>query len=1820
MKMKKVFSLILVLSMIGAMLVPLEVQAAAYDETTYRLTGNQIEDIIGIAKTQVGYAEGNNYSQLDGTVAGSGNYTKYASDLAAAGYWASNPNQWCAYFVSWCAMKAGCLDSAIPYSSVVKLYPSVSKPYKTNAKSTFHAVRSYTWTKGDYFSYDYIFPVEDYKPKKGDLVIYEGHVGLVSGDYNWATGTFEMIDGNSSNNKVQRRNITVGNIVGFFSPVYNVTEPPAETHYHSWTEKYEAAHPHRNYRECGCKRVEYTGSTSLVSSCAECYPIGNVTLSHSYDKTTGKVTFSRNNVSNAHFYYVNVYKSNGDLYNTYNMPDRKLTLTNMPVGDYTAELIAVNQYTGMEKISKPRVSFRFVNTYKIYYNANGGSGAPASAIKNQDELFQISSVVPKKTGHIFKGWATSKNALSPQYQPGNFYIKNVETTFYAVWEPEKYTINYDANGGKGDLESVTITYGDTIRMPNSIIQDNYYLKGWAKSKNASTPDFVLGKDYKITENCTLYAVWGNSTWSGAVASSFAGGDGTKENPYQISNAGELAYLAKNVNSATTTPEYKYYELTDNINLAYMEWVPVGIYGNSNQYFYGSFDGNGYTISDLYITNLNEGYVGLIGYTKDSEIKNLNVSGAIENITSTTAAYVGAVTGYAGNTNVENCSVMYFNIANITVSSTSYVGGIIGRHVNGNIKKCLTLESHIDLKSGNFVTGMIAGHSNGNISDCEVKSTESGLFSTASSVGTFNMGGLCGGFSGKAERCNVKAPYLSNNLKTNNTSYIGGLLGYLDGEATVCSVVFTDGKSKTIDGESYQSSIYSSGTGTISAGGIAGRVDGDANIADCKYDGQSVAVTADTSCVGGLLAFAQMKSNTSVSVRGGESLDTGMLPMQNGYRVKWYTNADFTTEYDFSKNVTANQTIYAKWEKSNTPYDIWDGTSKEPALSGSTYTITSGEELAWVSDVTNGIITSGTNFPSNTTFKGYTVKLANDIYLNDISGWKDWSYSNPPANSWKTIKSFAGTLNGNNHAIYGQYSNTLISELTGILKNLTVHKSQIGSSVFVRDNYGDMMYCGSTAYAIFGLVLTNQSDGYIGNCFNNGECSGGSYYAGGIAGTNYGDVVCCYNSAPIMNHQYTGGIVGRNKGSDATINMCYNSAKIDGLWGGGGIAALNQDGATIVRSYNTGTISGTLSYNGGICAKNNTGLITQCYNCGTIRTDGEFGYGGIVGTNEGTADMYGRITYCYSKNTAPIHTNVNSYITVTGVSALSASNLKVLSNLSGFSTYVWGVSSSYNSGYPYLKDLENTYKSYTISTVAYTDNPSIKRSFANVDGILYSEATSSSYAGGAIGKGNNNSGLSKPSNLMVIADRISSVSNGSSSTAYAGSLIAFNPSGNLKFTNAYYGSEVDISAVNTANATKVAIDNTGTSRAEKTINVTFLTNTLGLNQYKSIADIENDETAVWVLKNGQLPELYYNCLNHIIISDDITNGVVTVDKEQAVDGEVVTITATPAENYVLNKIYVNGEEIVGNTFEVSGEANVYATFSEKIAEYNVTISGNENVSASLTNVDETSEASLMSMATNMTANLTGIKAKDGEEIRVDTIVNEDYTIDSIYVNGKEIVGDSFILTADTEVTMDVRSISTDIPAVTNDVEQVGCYYAIISGSVEQKGDSFYVRYWTEDDTEAVYTSAVLDSDGSVCTVELTDLMPDTTYYYQITENGEVKSFTTVVNNETDPEFDGVIEGEEIVDCITFTTYSILTSSSKYKFSIECSEELVTEYIAVALYDENGNMLSMDYTECDGDTEYDIKLPVDKRAVYAKVFTWDSLSGMKPRASAETVELN
>ena len=103
---------------------------------------------------------------------------------------------------------------------------------------------------------------------------------------------------------------------------------------------------------------------------------------------------------------------------------------------------------------------------------------------------------------------------------------------------------------------------------------------------------------------TLWAQTTNKDYSIDIcANSYAGGDGSKTNPYEIATAEQLAKLASDVNNGNTF-RGKYFKLTADIDLSGGIWMPIGKYYNygngKNRLFFGKFDGNGHVIKNMHI--------------------------------------------------------------------------------------------------------------------------------------------------------------------------------------------------------------------------------------------------------------------------------------------------------------------------------------------------------------------------------------------------------------------------------------------------------------------------------------------------------------------------------------------------------------------------------------------------------------------------------------------------------------------------------------------------------------------------------------------------------------------------------------------------------------------------------------------------------------------------------------------------------------------------------------------------------------------------------------------------------------------------------------------------------------------------------------------------------------------------------------------------------------------------------------------------------------------------------------------------------------------
>lgn len=177
-------------------------------------------------------------------------------------------------------------------------------------------------------------------------------------------------------------------------------------------------------------------------------------------------------------------------------------------------------FTGNYSLMLYAVWARETSSYTVSYNANGGSGAPASQTKTENVNLYLSSVVPTRQNYTFLGWTTSASSSTVVYVPGDLYTANASVTLYAVWSysPASYTVRYNANGGSGAPASQTKTNDVSLTLSATIpTRARYTFLGWSTNSNATTAEYLSGSVYTGNADLTLYAVWEKDNYEFSVS-------------------------------------------------------------------------------------------------------------------------------------------------------------------------------------------------------------------------------------------------------------------------------------------------------------------------------------------------------------------------------------------------------------------------------------------------------------------------------------------------------------------------------------------------------------------------------------------------------------------------------------------------------------------------------------------------------------------------------------------------------------------------------------------------------------------------------------------------------------------------------------------------------------------------------------------------------------------------------------------------------------------------------------------------------------------------------------------------------------------------------------------------------------------------------------------------------------------------------------------------------------------------------------------------------------------------------------------------------
>ena len=400
--------------------------------------------------------------------------------------------------------------------------------------------------------------------------------------------------------------------------------------------------------------------------------------------------------------------------------------------------------------------------------------------------------------------------------------------------------------------------------------------------------------------CTALLCIGAAAADSGAAGKFAGGDGSPENPYKIENADQLKAVENDPDA--------HYELIADIDLegsAENLWNPIG--NDQNTTFTGTFDGNGHTISGLYMNakspdNTDRG-LGLFSYLgSDGTIKNLTVEGEIcpgegvdgpyyypsvgsvagqcdggtiinctsgVNITGYTEGTVGGIVAGAddGGT-IENCR--YTGTIDITIGDTRGMGGIVGQASDCTVENCENAGTVIsDIHTGGVVGRNNSGgevlncrnsgyvKSSGNRASGGVVGDNYGEIKNSYNIGTVTgSGGWTGGVTGHnvAESSTnaktggiVENCYNAGTVSGSGSGSVGGVVGHNNSSSTYTAIVRSSYNTGTV-------------TGGSRTGGVVGYIE--SGVVENCYNTGDVTGSVDGSDAGGVVGRIEVKEYAS----------------------------------------------------------------------------------------------------------------------------------------------------------------------------------------------------------------------------------------------------------------------------------------------------------------------------------------------------------------------------------------------------------------------------------------------------------------------------------------------------------------------------------------------------------------------------------------------------------------------------------------------------------------------------------------------------------------------------------------------------------------------------------------------------------------------------------------------------------------------------------------------------------------------------------------------------------------------------------------------
>ena len=733
------------------------------------------------------------------------------------------------------------------------------------------------------------------------------------------------------------------------------------------------------------------------------------------------------------------------------------------------------------------------------------------------------------------------------------------------------------------------------------------------------------------------------------------GNGEVDSPYIITTAEELKWFRDEVNRGRNNICAKISDDVEVIdmstvchaedksqNLIEKSWEPIGKYDYGYQYR-GTFDGNGKTITNLYI-NASQNNVGLFGYTCEGTIKNLTFEYA--NVTNT-GVFTGILVGYAaGNAKTSN-------LQNIKISNTCQMkggketGGIAGDLSYANAYNCV---NYATVQGNNRVGGLFGYCSveNSSITTCAnyghvtATSTDAGglvgYFISGTIQDCANYGDVKGtkrvaGMAGYVNEGKIQNVFSYGNISATNSTDAGMAFGNSDNGTTEGMVAYYSGAKLNANGQEITIKAFGNGkpsednaTGFTEAqlrnGVVAFQLQQNAS-SEAKW-GQNLANDGDIYPVIGSEYQVYATEDLLVNCKTYEVV-TGSFtnnPTSSAIRYQHGTTIhhaaiDATCTEAATKEYWQCQDCQRIYSDSQLIKELTDVTNAEkpalghnynedgycdrcqhyvavkPSEENGVYLIAKPYHLAWFRDYVNGTIVDDGE-AAGTTHPSASAKLTADIdlknYCHAAEDGKEllsWLPIGNDDNHWK------GNMDGQGHTISNLYIKTAQNYvgLFGYTDGATIQdlifdnaKVENVSTTNRKTNYTGILagYAyGDSPSHIKGIKTTN-------NCTVIGQDN-----TGGIVGSAEINLENCENHSSVKGKSHVGGIVGDVQ--FASIEDCANYGKITSTgWNAGGIAGQTFGYSRIQNVFSYGDVT------------NNPGIIIGSVN-GTLTAMGIVAY-------------------------------------------------------------------------------------------------------------------------------------------------------------------------------------------------------------------------------------------------------------------------------------------------------------------------------------------------------------------------------------------------------------------------------------------------------------------------------------------------------------------------------------------------------------------------------------------------------------------------------------